>query len=130
MDLLKSIDELEACFDACERQVQAFVAEEGRFERLRREARQLLARFPDPQARPALFGVLFGVKDILNVEGLETRALSRLPVELFRGPEAKSVTRLKEAGALVLGKTVTTELGYFVPGPTRNPHNPGRTPGG
>ncbi|HEX9616794.1 MAG TPA: amidase [Anaerolineales bacterium] len=130
MDLLKSIDELEACFDACERQVQAFVAEEGRFERLRREARQLLARFPDPQARPALFGVLFGVKDILNVEGLETRALSRLPVELFRGPEAKSVTRLKEAGALVLGKTVTTELGYFVPGPTRNPHNPGHTPGG
>jgi Asp-tRNA(Asn)/Glu-tRNA(Gln) amidotransferase A subunit family amidase len=40
------------------------------------------------------------------------------------------VTRLKEAGALILGKTVTTEFAYFGPGPTRNPHNPAHTPGG
>jgi Asp-tRNA(Asn)/Glu-tRNA(Gln) amidotransferase A subunit family amidase len=130
MDLLGTIAELENCFDDCERQVQAFVPEEGRFERLRREAYQLLARFPDPQSRPELFGVLFGVKDILNVDGLETRAYCSLPVELFQGQEAESVTRMKRAGALVLGKTVTTEFGYVTPGPTRNPHNPEHTPGG
>ena len=130
MDELKYIEEFEACFEACEREIQAFVAEEGRFERLRREIRQLLDRYPHPLARPPLFGVLFGVKDILNVAGIQTRAESQLPAALFHGPEAESVARLKAAGALVLGKTITTEFGYFVPGPTRNPYNPEHTPGG
>jgi Asp-tRNA(Asn)/Glu-tRNA(Gln) amidotransferase A subunit family amidase len=40
------------------------------------------------------------------------------------------VERLREAGAIILGKTVTTELAVFTPGKTRNPHDPGRTPGG
>ena len=40
------------------------------------------------------------------------------------------MTLLRRAGALVLGKTVTTEFAYFEPGPTRNPHNPAHTPGG
>src|SRR6185436_18009180 len=52
------------------------------------------------------------------------------PSDLLQGEEAKSVTRLKEAGALIFGKTVTTEFAYFSPGPTRNPHNPEHTPGG
>jgi Asp-tRNA(Asn)/Glu-tRNA(Gln) amidotransferase A subunit family amidase len=130
MDLLQTIAELETCFDECERQVQAFVPEKGRFERLRQDAQQLLACFPNPQSRPPLFGVLFGVKDILNVDGLPTRAMSRLPVEVFQGAEAESVARLKRAGALVLGKTATTEFGYFAPGPARNPHNLDHTPGG
>ncbi|RMF00344.1 MAG: amidase, partial [Chloroflexi bacterium] len=46
------------------------------------------------------------------------------------GPQAKSVSQLKQAGALILGKTVTTEFAYFEPGPTRNPHNIEHTPGG
>ncbi|MBN1243834.1 MAG: amidase, partial [Spirochaetales bacterium] len=45
-------------------------------------------------------------------------------------PEASTVRALKEAGALVLGKTVSTEFAYFAPGPTRNPHDLSRTPGG
>ena len=40
------------------------------------------------------------------------------------------MTALKRVGALVLGKTVTTEFAYFEPGPTRNPHNSAHTPGG
>jgi Asp-tRNA(Asn)/Glu-tRNA(Gln) amidotransferase A subunit family amidase len=40
------------------------------------------------------------------------------------------VQRLRAAGAVILGKTVTTELAYFAPGKTRNPHDPARTPGG
>jgi Asp-tRNA(Asn)/Glu-tRNA(Gln) amidotransferase A subunit family amidase len=48
----------------------------------------------------------------------------------IQGSEAESITNLKNAGALILGKTVTTEFAYFEPGPTRNPYNPEHTPGG
>ncbi len=44
--------------------------------------------------------------------------------------DAAAVRRIKEEGAIVLGKTVTTEFAYFFPGKTRNPHNPAHTPGG
>ncbi len=49
---------------------------------------------------------------------------------MFAGPEAASVTAVRRAGALILGKTVTTEFAFFAPGPTRNPHNLDHTPGG
>ena len=102
----------------------------GRFERLAGEARELEARFPDRASRPALYGVAVGVKDIFSVAGMPTRAGSRLPEELFAGPEASCVKALKDAGALILGKTVTTEFAYFAAGPTRNPYNLNHTPGG
>ncbi len=129
-DLLAALDRLEARFEAIEPHVLAFVAEDGRFDRLRREARRLLEQYPDPAARPPLFGLPVGVKDIFHVDGLVTRAGSRLDPELLQGEEAACVTALRQAGALVLGKTVTTEFAYFAPGPTRNPHNPEHTPGG
>ena len=117
-------------FQAVEPHVQAFVPEEGRYTRVQRAAEALAARFPTPAERPALYGVLRGVKDIFRTETLPTRAGSQLPPELFAGPEATVVTRLREAGALILGKTVTTEFAYFEPGPTRNPHHLEHTPGG
>lgn len=110
--------------------VLAFVPEDGRFERLHRQAKELQARFPYPATRPALFGVAVGVKDIFHVTGFSTTAGSKLPPDILRGAEAASVVRLKDAGALILGKTVTTEFAYFGPGPTRNPHNAAHTPGG
>jgi len=116
--------------ETLEPQIEALLPEANRWTRLRREAERLASRFPDPEERPPLFGVLVGVKDIFNVAGFETRAGSRLPAALFTGPEAPVVTRLKEMGALILGKTVTTEFACFVPGPTRNPVNPAHTPGG
>jgi Asp-tRNA(Asn)/Glu-tRNA(Gln) amidotransferase A subunit family amidase len=128
--MFEAIDQAEAYFNAREPQVLAFMPEEGRFDRLRREAQQLLERYPQPDRRPALFGLLAGVKDIFRVDGFPTRAGSRLPPDLFAGEEAQSVTRLKQAGALILGKTVSTEFAYFAPGPTRNPRNPQHTPGG
>ncbi|MCZ6506816.1 MAG: amidase, partial [Acidobacteria bacterium] len=94
------------------------------------EARELADRFPAPAGRPPLFGVPIGVKDIFNVDGFATHAGSQLPATEFTGPEASSVTALRRAGALILGKTVTTEFAYFAPGPTRNPVDPARTPGG
>jgi len=129
-DVLVRIDQAEARFEMEEPRVRAFLPEEGRFERLREQARSLLARAEWSERRPALFGVLVGVKDIFHVDGFETQAGSRLPAEALRGMEAESVSRLKAAGALVLGKTVTTEFAYFSPGPTRNPHNLDHTPGG
>ncbi|HTP11200.1 MAG TPA: amidase, partial [Anaerolineae bacterium] len=128
--MLAEIDQIEQQFDACEPDVRAFLPEEGRFDRLRREARQLLDRYPQPDRRPPLFEMLVGVKDIFRVNGFPTRAGSRLPAELFTGDEAESITRLKQVGALILGKTVSTEFAYFAPGPTRNPRNLQHTPGG
>lgn len=121
---------LEAKFEAINAQIQAFLPEKDRFTRLRREAAALETRFPNPAERPPLYGVAVGVKDIFHVEGMPTQAGSRLPADLLTGPEAECVTKLKAAGALVLGKTVTTEFAYFAPGPTRNPHNLAHTPGG
>jgi len=124
------LNQLEAYFGPENERVLAFLPEENRFERLRQEAKALLARYPKPELRPALFGVPLGVKDIFHVDGFPTRAGSRLPAELLTGIEAQSVAQLKQAGALYLGKTVTTEFAYFGPGPTRNPHNVAHTPGG
>jgi Asp-tRNA(Asn)/Glu-tRNA(Gln) amidotransferase A subunit family amidase len=124
------LDALEALFAEREPRVRAYLAEESRFERLRREAAELLERWPDPAARPPLFGLLVGVKDVFHVDGFETRAGSRLPPEALAGPEAACVTDLREAGALIVGKTVSTEFAYFAPGPTRNPWNEEHTPGG
>ncbi|MGQ0601205.1 MAG: amidase [Anaerolineales bacterium] len=125
--------QLERRFAERELEVLAFVPEEGRFERLHRQAKELMARFPYPATRPALFGVPVGVKDIFHVSGFTTTAGSKLPPDVLQGPEAASVARLKDAGALILGKTVTTEFAYFGPGPTRNPVSPAgatHTPGG
>jgi len=127
---LRELDALAAIFAGREPDVLAFVPEEGRFERLRRDWEALQARWTNPAYRPPLFGVPVGVKDIFHVDGFSTRAGSRLPPEELKGPEAASVTALKEAGALILGKTVSTEFAFFAPGPTRNPWNPEHTPGG
>ena len=128
--LLQYLEELEDRFEEWEPRVQAFVPEEGRFQRLRRDARLLLERYPDPESRPPLFGVPVGVKDIFHVAGIPTQAGSRFPAEELQGPESAVVTALKQAGVLILGKTVTTEFAYFAPGPTRNPHHFDHTPGG
>jgi len=123
-------EQLEANFEERESQVQAFLPEEQRFARLRAEYEALGARYADRQDRPPLFGLPVGVKDIFHADGFETHAGSRLPADRLGGQQAASVTQLKQAGALVLGKTVTTEFAYFAPGPTRNPHNLDHTPGG
>ena len=130
LSLFDYLDQLEAQFDAYEPQVQAFVPEPARFARLKKEAQRLLDHYPQPANRPALFGVPVGVKDIFHVEGFITRAGSLVDSDLIQGEESVAITQVKEAGALILGKTVTTEFAYFAPGPTRNPHNLEHTPGG
>lgn len=130
LDLLEYIDEICNRIDAAEPLIHALLPEPERRSRLIAEARALQARFPEPAGRPPLFGILLGVKDMFHVDGFLTRAGSRLPPELFAGPEADCVRALRNAGALIAGKTVSTEFAYFEPGPTRNPHNLEHTPGG
>jgi len=110
--------------------VLSFISEEDRFTRLFDEAEALVISYPESTKHPPLYGALVGVKDIFHAEGFITQAGSRLPAEVLQGREAESVTRLRNAGALIFGKTVTTEFAYFSPGPTRNPHNLEHTPGG
>ncbi|MGH3447649.1 MAG: amidase family protein, partial [Nocardioidaceae bacterium] len=78
----------------------------------------------------ALCGAAVGVKDIMRVEGLPTHAGSQVPPAALAGPEATLVGRLRDAGALVAGTTVTAEFASAAPGETRNPHDFAHTPGG
>jgi Asp-tRNA(Asn)/Glu-tRNA(Gln) amidotransferase A subunit family amidase len=130
LDLLTYINELCDRIEAVEPTIEALLPEPHRRARLRAEASVLQSRFPDPRERPPLYGVLVGVKDVFVVDGFPTQAGSQLPVELFVGQEATCVTLLRRAGALIAGKTISTEFAYFEAGPTRNPHNPNHTPGG
>lgn len=130
LDLEDSIRRVCDRIDAVEPTLQALVPEPDRRARLLAQAAELHQRFPTPDTRPLLYGVLAGVKDIMRADGFETRAGSRLPPEHLTGEQADCVTRLREQGALVVGKTVTAEFAYIAPGPTRNPHNPAHTPGG
>ncbi|WP_346007866.1 amidase [Janibacter terrae] len=78
-----------------------------------------------------LRGAVVGVKDIIDVAGLPTRCGS--PATTSPNPAVTSATivrRLEALGAVCLGKTETTEYGYFAPAPTVNPVAPERTPGG
>ncbi|MFG2888870.1 amidase [Streptomyces sp. NPDC048248] len=117
-----------------DRALHAFVAESetsaARRERVRRELGAVHERWPAVASRPPLFGVPVAVKDIVRVDGLPTRAGSLLPPEEFEGRQAAVVDRLREAGALIAGKTVTAEFAMSAPGPTRNPHALDHTPGG
>lgn len=77
-----------------------------------------------------LHGIPFGVKDIIDTCDMPTTRGS--PVYRGHQPvrDASCVALLRQAGALVFGKTVTTEFAFLNPGKTRNPHNLERTPGG
>lgn len=77
-----------------------------------------------------LHGVPVGVKDIIDTRDLPTE--NGTPIDAGRRPteDAWLVDRLRAAGAVILGKTATTECAHLAPTHTRNPHNPAHTPGG
>jgi aspartyl-tRNA(Asn)/glutamyl-tRNA(Gln) amidotransferase subunit A len=77
-----------------------------------------------------LCGVPIGLKDIFYTAGLRTAAGSRVYADFVPTYDATSVVRLQQAGAIRLGKTITTEFATADPSPTRNPWNPAHTPGG
>src|SRR5439155_5406998 len=78
----------------------------------------------------SLHGVPIGVKDIFDTADMPTENGSVLHAGRTPSRDATAVAMLRAAGAVIMGKTVTTAFAYFAPGKTRNPHNPEHTPGG
>ena len=82
-------------------------------------------------ARPGpLFGLPVGIKDIINTGDMPTQNVSPMFKGFQPDRDATCVAVLRAAGAVIMGKTVTTELANTTPNKTRNPHNPEHTPGG
>jgi aspartyl-tRNA(Asn)/glutamyl-tRNA(Gln) amidotransferase subunit A len=77
-----------------------------------------------------LHGVPIGLKDIYYTAGIPTTACSKVYENFVPEYDATTVTLLKNAGAIMMGKTVTTEFACMDPSPTKNPWNPAHTPGG
>ena len=77
-----------------------------------------------------LHGIPVGIKDVIDAKGMPGENGS--PIFANRVPEedSKAVTQLKNAGAIIMGKTVTTEMANLAPSKTRNPHDLKRSPGG
>ncbi|WP_346907559.1 amidase [uncultured Roseibium sp.] len=129
--LLTSTDLVSACLeriDETDGQLKAWahldrdkaLAEAGEMDAIRQSGRPL----------GALHGVPVGLKDIIDTKDYPTERGS--PVFTGRKPDldAAVVERLRDAGAVILGKTKTTELAFVHPADTTNPHNPGHIPGG
>ena len=95
--------------------------------------RTALRRFQEAQKgsiHGPLHGIPVGVKDIFDVAGLPTQAGAPSFAHRTPGADAAVVARLREAGAIILGKTATTQFAFTDPAPTRNPRNLEHTPGG
>ena len=96
------------------------------------DPKQVLAQARALDAKPIgpLFGLPIAIKDIIDTADMPCEYGS----SIYRGhrplADAECVAALRRSGALIVGKTVTTEFAYFTPGKTRNPHHPEHTPGG
>jgi Asp-tRNA(Asn)/Glu-tRNA(Gln) amidotransferase A subunit family amidase len=112
-------------------QIDAREAEIGAFQHFDRDAVLATARRCDNEPpRGPLHGIPVAVKDVIDTFDLPTGYGS--PIYRNHRPvaDAACVALARAAGAIVFGKTVTTEFAYFTPGKTTNPRNPAHTPGG
>ncbi len=114
--------------DAREKDVQAFVCldREGAV----KQADAATARWRAGNPLSPIDGMPIGVKDVIETADMPTQMGSAIYQGWKGGRESASVYALKEAGAVIVGKTVTTEFAATEPGPTRNPWDLTRTPGG
>lgn len=118
-----------AAIDARESDLLVFVSRLAADE-ARRLADESGARWRAGRPLSPIDGMPIGVKDVIETIDMPTGMGSPL-YDGWRGDkDSASVKALREAGAIILGKTVTTEFAASVPGPTRNPHDTQRTPGG
>ena len=114
--------------DASEPELKAWVTIDR--EDVLSSARQRQEDLNEGKAPGIMQGVPVALKDIFYTAGMKTTACSRIYADFVPEYDATCVTRLKEAGALVMGKAVTTEFATSDPSPSRNPWNPAHTPGG
>ncbi len=129
--LLSSQELVEACFariDELEDSIGAWAHLDKEF--ALEQARKADVFRASGLATGALHGLPVGIKDIIDTNEYATELGTVLHKGRKPEKDATLVSLLKEAGAIILGKTVTTELAVFSPGKTRNPHNIEHTPGG
>ena len=120
-----------ACLDrieALEPSIQAWVHVDG--PAALAEARERDAEAADGRSLGPLHGVPIGVKDIIDVAGMPTRAGAAAFAHTQPTVDAPLVARLRDAGAVILGKTHATQFAYRDPAPTHNPWSLEHTPGG
>jgi len=122
---------LERCLEtlaAWEPKIGAFVCTNIEGSRAAADASSM--RWRDNKPVSAIDGMPIGIKDIIETADMPTGMGSPLFDGWSSGRDAAAVVALREAGAVILGKTVTTEFAATEPRGTRNPWDPGRTPGG
>jgi Asp-tRNA(Asn)/Glu-tRNA(Gln) amidotransferase A subunit family amidase len=124
---ISSVELVQACLD----RIHAREAAVGAWTHLDDEAALAQARACDQQsAQGPLHGVPVGIKDIIDTYDMPTSYGSPIYAGYQSAGDAACVAMLRAAGAVILGKTVTTEFAMYTPGKTANPHNPAHTPGG
>ncbi|MBC8211943.1 MAG: amidase [Gammaproteobacteria bacterium] len=129
--LLSSTQLVEACFE----RIDEIEQEIGAWTHLDKALALEQARQADEFRRRGLalgplHGIPVGIKDIIDTFDYPTERGSVIYQGRTPSEDATLVALLREAGAIILGKTVTTELAVMAPGKTRNPHNTAHTPGG
>ena len=128
---LDPVELAEACLErirALDGRLAAWVHVDA--EGARAAARECATEARGGRFRGPLHGVPLGVKDIFDVAGLPTTAGAAAFAHTRPAADAASIALLRGAGAVVLGKTHTTQFAYRDPAPTRNPWNTAHTPGG
>jgi Asp-tRNA(Asn)/Glu-tRNA(Gln) amidotransferase A subunit family amidase len=112
-------------------QIDAREAEVGAWQHFDRDLVIAAARRGDREPpRGPLHGIPLAVKDVIDTFDLPTGYGSPIYANHRPTADAACVALARAAGAIVLGKTVSTEFAYFTPGKTTNPHNAAHTPGG
>src|SRR5262245_48910391 len=122
------LDECLARIDQLEGRVRAWVLVDK--EGARAHAERLTRELKQGHYRGLLHGIPLGIKDIFDVFDWPTACGSRLWKQSIARQDSTCVRRWREAGAVFIGKTVTTQYASFDPPPTRNPWRADRTPGG
>src|SRR5262245_58007241 len=128
---MSAVDYSRACLariEATDGEIKAFVHLDR--EHVLAQARALDERRTHGYPLGPLHGIPVAIKDIIDTADYPCELGSPLCAGRRPWHDATVVAKLRAAGAVVVGKTVTTEFAYFHPGPTRNPHDPTRTPGG
>ena len=114
--------------DALEPRLEAWVRIDR--ETVLADAKQRQEELDHGEETGPLHGVPIGIKDIYNIAGVPTTAGSKVYADYVPDETAVTISLLQKAGAVILGKTVTTEFACLDPSHTKNPWNPAHTPGG
>lgn len=128
---ITSVDLVRSCLE----QIEATEAGLGAWAHLDRDNALAQAEAADASRRSGLplgplHGVPVGIKDIFDTADMPTERGTVIHKGRQPDTDATVISKLREAGAVIMGKTVSTEFAFLQPASTTNPHNPAHTPGG